>query len=504
MQFVVSLYSSRAIAMPAMRAYEDIETYGTVLVGVSPGKLKTGEPVLPILAANPVIVREISVSRRQSIDASVSIDIYHTGLEIIDKARDDYLRVRIYAAKYDGTDITLLDPVFDGSVVNIASSRGRGIITIDASEYDDRIGSMFPPELITRADFPDAPDLVAGTLSRQIVIGPFQYPIPARQVDRDGRVFYICDPPLSIPPAIVYADGRIVPSDSYNFFAGRMQNSGLEYTGLLFSRPVSEVVGKPVQYVTVSHGHGMRASNAIEALARISGIGVTRRLTALAKEMEGDFPMSILLNKRDNAFSILTKRILPQTPYITRMYLGLVDIVDANFNNSPVAEIQPGNGWISGQIGVSRAGFGDVVNNLQVNVGMTHHGGPALRRPLMQIVRNATNGPYNLRSIASRSQSIYGPRALTIDAGDLLVYWGPNGQPMSPSGERLANYIIQHSAFEGVRYTYACSDDAFTVLSLGDVVELTDPLVAESTVRAMVVRQEFSSAPTITFEHILS
>ncbi|MEM4359334.1 MAG: hypothetical protein QXT45_02270 [Candidatus Bilamarchaeaceae archaeon] len=415
----------------------------------------------------------------------------------------EFLRLAVLLVSVDNSNSgTPITRIFDGVVTDVTSSTNDLSVTISALAWEANMGNAFPSSLFSRADFPDAPSDIVGVYSRQVIIGEFNFPIAVRQIDRQGQVFYVCDPPLRSAPRAVMVGGSFLPPDQYRFIALRTARSGIEFTALVLSKPVSEFSSGLIPVVSVVGGVGMRHDDAISIIVQHQGLRVGSSLKYAISRLSSDFPMSVLLNKRDNGMEILLSRLFPQTVFVPMIRNGALEVIDPDPLSDPVLSLRRGYGLI-GRTKFEQQGFREVVNSVQVNCGMTHYGGQALRRPLVQVVRGPTSGPRHITSIASKSASTYGYRFVEIDGGDLAVQFSPGGAPLrSVSGEMLAERIILLSSFEGYIYEYAVTWDLINYLELGDIVYLTDPDIGLFNKKFMVVRKVYSNDPSIAFQRV--
>lgn len=388
-----------------------------------------------------------------------------------------------------GIDLEDAYPLMAGSIVDGVPDRETGGVELTLEDGDTRRQVPFPPgqQTITLDDFPDAPDLVVGQARRQTLFGPFPYPIPAIQIDREGKRWYLCEPAVVAAPLhfqvggieVRGADRPVVTTATLGSDPNRT------YTQLVFRQPVRQagLIGA----VTASGGVGFATSTPLRTLlVDIGGYPLSRRAELEIGRMERRFNFSVFLNNSSNVMDIVQQRLLPQTDCVLTQHLNQVDLLRLL---APSAQRRIGIGtgfWsrVREQQPLTRTE--DVYNVIEVKY----------RRTVLPVTsdilsRNAYvidanyGGP--IGALVAASQKRYGRRLLSLEAAD-LVESGSGGLPLGVV--ELAETTAQLTAFPHRRYVYDAIWSSGMSFARNDTALVTDEARGLSDTPMRVVRRE--------------
>lgn len=457
--------------------YDFIITISTRNVSIDAGRGR-------IVSFSPGLIEPVSLTRSISrIDARAEIasaNLHLWGVSFTNKAFYDSggsgWRVRIDYG-YDGASLSELVPIFDGYIDEINITPGvHDILRITAVEGLGKVGIEFPGAKFSFAEFPHAPHWVVDSLARTVIIGPVPEMVMCVPISADGRTYYICEPPLTIPPRAVYVGHT--RTQNYKIETFRTAVTGVPFSAVVFPKPVYDVTREFSTIVSVSGGYGVSYTDPVSFLASYIGLQLSGRAKYLSSLLKGDFPLSIMVNESTDVLSLIMERIMRQTPYLATFFLSMLDVIDLSYTdlNMPVMDLSYGSGLVGYASDSSKSSsFGSVVNSVEIKAGMTHYGNGSSSLPIMRILFDAYNGPREIRAIAAASQAIYGRRFLSVDAPDLYVEVNESGIPIrSKSAEKLAAFIIRSRAFQAVTYSYFVNSYVAFRSRLGDMFLLTD------------------------------
>lgn len=428
-------------------------------------------PFWPLLGAWPAIQRRYWPHERRAEISAVDLDILaEAGLTsaLLDQGGGQGATGRVDLWT-DGIDLADVQPLLAGHVVGTPSlPRRTGGTGVRIADGDPDKTAMLPPGPITRAEWPDAPEDVAGIVQRTIIVGPFPERVPCAQIDATGRQWYVCDPACSVQPQRCWVNGV---EQRTGWTAERAETpSGLSYSRIVFAQPASQLGAAPVS-VDCGSGIGLREDGAIPLLLSLGGYALTARASALLDVLRRQFDLSVLLNAQGDVWQIVRDRLGAQTPYVLTQHLGAVDVLDA-YGTTPTWTVGVGTGLIGRMDAADTETDTDaVVNALEVACGRDAAAGV----PLARVYRDATHGPAASRTRCHKSQTLYGRRYKRLDAADLTVEYDAFGRVVgSAAGERLADAMLNRHCFPWRALSYLADWWPGVLFEPGDCIRLTD------------------------------
>lgn len=347
-----------------------------------------------------------------------------------------------------GTDLEDSMTLASGTVDPNWASDGGSIDINVTDEYDGVLAQYpFPTEKIDVADFPFVPDYIAAKQPRLTIHGPLEYLIQCSQIDRLGRVFYICEPPMKIPPNRFYInDIEITDKVPFKVLTGQTASSEVPYTLVEFTRP-------PVDYGYIgalfcSGGFGGNPNHPItEILNFIPNLKLApSALSAINKIERGSvFDVYSLYTSGEDPISVLEQRLLPQVNMAGAWMRGAYNIFDLSKNNSYSTMTVGGNLLYEIDKEDSITSIDNVYNSIEVKYRTTNTNPPDDATYGLHRVVIDENTLGAIGRLLQRSQSYYGKRHLVVEASDVYkkVY-----------AERLAKEIAKITAFKHKNYYY--------------------------------------------------
>lgn len=365
------------------------------------------------------------------------------------------------------------------------SSRAEGVEIAVTDGDPDRVVE-YPPGPITRAEFPDAPDHVAGRAQRQVILGRYGVQVPCHQVDADGLVYYVHEGQAATGPVQAFNFGALV-SQPFRVETRRSAASGAPYTALVFAAKPTTPDGL-VPALSCSGGTATVEGHPIETLlARVGGYRLTPRAAQLLRE--SPFAQDVLLNRRGDVRRIVAEQIIPQTDLVIAFRHGMIDMLSLSAIGSET-RLGIGTGLLyrhARQDGESAAS--EVINAFELRCGRSGNGGG-----LVTIRRDVGHGSAAIRDVLAQSQSTWGRHAAEWDASDLAAYRDSGGALFCPAGELLGDVLARQHAAPWRPHGYRASWLEGMALELGQRVLLTDP--AESLDDAACVVSSREVTPT--------
>ena len=415
-----------------------------------------------------------------AVDVTISADA-HLPAALVSATQATY-RLDLW---FPGTTLTDVVPAMAGTLIGAPTVQADGSVRVALVDGTPAVQKQFPAGVIAAEDFPSAPQGIVGNRPRQTVFGPFPTRLLCVPLDSDGVHFYVCDPPASVKPALVYIDGRQL-DDAQALIEDATARTGYDYTVLTLKRPSEE--SGPLGEVAVSHGIGIDAVGVIEGLAAYAGILTDAVSQAYLRRLDLLFPMSALLNASADAWELIRDRFAPQTDCAAYMRLGQMRLL-------PVRPVSGRYFTLGGNL---RARELDVTqptwvlaNDIIVRAGRDHAGSSeSTGAPLLTIRRSAESGSMAMQQLARRSMTKYGRLSLPpVDALDLQVHDSLDGQARSAAAERLADTLLMTHALAPQLWRYqALWADGLSV-EVGDGAFLTDENEGLDEEPAIIVRQ---------------
>lgn len=452
-------------------------------------------PYWPTLMNWPVIVREFSPHERRApvsrIDVKLSRDAGFP-LSTVLPATVPFVTARLDLWT-PGLTLEEALPRLAGPISAGKPDWETGGVTITIEDGDTQSEVPFPPgqQTIDLGNFPQAPDLVVGRARRQIIFGPFPYPIPATQIDREGRRWYLCDPALSAPPTAFQVGGVPVTGiDRPTVAVGHMAADPTRtYTQLVFPQPIKQagLIGA----VTASGGVGYPTTSAAVTLLRdIGGYALTAHAKLELDRVGRDFDFSVFLNNSSNVLDIVEKRILPQTDLVMTQHLNQIEVFRL-LGETQTQKIGMGEGfWNRVPMEEPLTSSLDVWNAIEVKYRRTVL--PMVSTILSRnayVVDKDYGGP--IGHLLTQSQKRYGRRFLSLEAAD-LVEAGEDGLPLGVV--RLAELTAQLTAMSHRRWAWDAIWSRGLDIEIGDRWLVTDPARGLTETPMRCVRTELQPA----------
>lgn len=399
--------------------------------------------------------------------------------------------------------MTLADarPWMAGPVTAASEEDRRGGVRITIEDGDTLRSVPFPAGNLTvdSADFPDAPDMVLGQARRQVIFGPFPYPIPCIPISKDGRRWYLCEPAVEAVPTSVQIGGVDVDEkDRPVVSVGHLATDPSQtFTELVFPASVSSLglYGN----VTASGGVGLPVDSAPVTLLRdVGGYRLSPRAERDLLRVAQDFNFSVFQNKQAPVLDLVRDRILPQTDLMLTLHLGRVETYRLGDDGGRRVRLALGEGLVAfvpqtREQGTSETAYNAIEVKFRRNILLLSPTGTLMRDAI--VVDANYGGP--IGAMLARSQDRYGRRPLTIEAPD-IVDEASGGVPASVVA--LGELTAVLAAFPPRPLTYDATWDVGEALDLNARVELTDLAQGVNATPARLVRTELlATGPRLTF-----
>lgn len=394
-------------------------------------------------------------------------------------------------------------PLLGGPVTgSVNQPRREGPVRLGVTDGDPDLEVRYPPGPLTRADFPDAPDWVWNQEFRQTLLGAGierMYLIP---IDREGRRFYLCDPPMLLPPTRIEKGKKFDEPGAQIYGASVFEGvtpTGWRYTGVELEEPLREVASLD-QNLYASGGFGLAAENPVDFLLKQAGILLTPRARQLLPALTRDFPLSVWLDDQEEGVQTTVHNLLAQTAYVGTWQRGRFDLIPLQ-RHAPEISVALGRELLfrlaqqEPETSITR-----VWNAFEVRVGRSGASGEAL----YTVFRDSSHGPARMQALCRRSEQLYGRRFTAIEAPDLEIEWheGTFADPKgSPAAERYADSLVRMHAM--VHTPHAYKADWLTALSvdLGWRAKLTDTRESLSDTKTRVVGLRYQpDGPEVTLQ----
>lgn len=376
-----------------------------------------------------------------------------------------------------GVSLEQTIPLLAGPISSATNDRPTGGIRITLDDGDTERHVQYPPgdATISLDDFPDAPDMVVGTARRQTIFGPFPDPIPAIQISKDGRRWYLCEPACVAAPYTFQIGGVEVGSlDRPSVRTARLASDpSRTYTEIVFPDGAGQSALQG--WVTAGGGIGLATDSIPLTLLRdIGGYRIGAQAERDLLRVAGQFDFTVLLRNSGNVYEVVRDRILPQTDLVLTQHLNEITTLQLNGLTSD-GRLAVGQGiWQRVDQEQSRATSDDVWNVIEVLYRRSYlsvdPNSPLTRSAY--VVDSDYGGP--IGSLLAESQRLYGRRELRIEAADLIT--GPHGG--LPLGVvRLAETTATLSAMPARPVVYDLTWQAGLSLDLNDRRQITDSVL---------------------------
>lgn len=381
-------------------------------------------PFWPYILNWPEIVLSFSPTERDAPTASADVSI---------SAQADFPRVDTspgspngYHARLDlwtdGIDLDDVIALVEGPVVNLkgASDSAAVQVTVDDGLAYDRAwptGELF----ITSGNFPNAPDAVIGKAPRQTIFGPITVPIPCHPIDQEGREFYFCDPPASIPPDRFYENGALTSKRVTTVPVSFPQDTAFKYTKVVFDEPV-DLAGGYLGVVSAQGGYGIAVDPISTFLETIGGYELTQEAKKQIEAIKGTFNFSAFFNSRGSVLEIVRDRLLPQTDLVLGFQRGRIHLYRL-FEETRAPRMGVGQG-LRGLVSTPRdfADLEGIYNVIEISYQRNISSEIASVPITRSVITQAPETPGKVGKYLTRSQDAFGRRELpdAIVAADLV------------------------------------------------------------------------------------
>lgn len=417
-----------------------------------------GYPFWPLLSEWPVVTYRIAPEERRFETPQVDVRVIPHSFFPNDALKPGSAismmgRIDLWTPN---TSLDTVIPLVQGPVIAASRQRRGGGISFTIRDGEPSEDVDFPANELTftREDFLNAPEDVIGRARRLIIMGPFPYPIPAVQIDAEGRLFYLMEPPVSGEPTEFYVGGnkleRDFPSVKTMSFPNQPER---KFTALEFRESVNQT--SFFGDVSAAGGLGIMTTSPIMLLLRdVGGYELTGQAESLLNATQKQFTGSALFNQGAKVLEIVRERLLPQTTLAMTFRMGRIHAVDLGGVGSD-RQIAVGQGlrWRIQNETTSLDSANDVYNIIVVkyNRTITSVLSNPMRRGLF-VLDEKYGG--SIGSILAASQHEYGRRVLEIDAAD--IYENDDDGDTPESVRQLGELEARLHAYEHRKFTYDC------------------------------------------------
>lgn len=460
-------------------------------------------PFPGLLTGWPAVAREISPEQRRapvsSIDLGLTADARFPHEAVgPNNPPAVWARLDLYCPGIPLADVL---PLLAGPVTAASATDRRGGVRITVEDGDTQRSVDFPAGQLTvdLGDFPDAPDLVIGQARRQVIFGPFPYPIPCIPISKDGRRWYLCEPAIAATPTSIQIGGaEVAEKDRPIISIGRLASDpSRTFTELVFPASVSSLglYGS----VTASGGVGLPVDSApITLLRDIGGYRLSARAERDLLRVAQNFNFSVFQNKNAPVLELVRDRILPQTDTMLTLHLNKIETFRLGDQDGRRVRLALGQGLSAFVPQPNERGTSETVWNafevkFRRNVLLLTPSGTLTRDA--HVVDADYGGP--IGALLERSQKRYGRRFLSIEAAD-LVDEASGGVPASVID--LGELNARLAAFPPRPIVYDVPWDVGVGLDLITPALLTDSDQGMDDTPVRVVAQELrATGPRLTF-----
>lgn len=451
----------------------------------------------------PSLLREITPEERRAPVASTQLALTAAAAfprEAVgpNSPPSVWCRIDVYLP---GMDLVDAMPWMAGPVTAASEEDRRGGVRLTVEDGNTLRSIQFPAGQLTVeiGDFPDAPDMVLGQARRQMIFGPFPYPIPCIPISKDGRRWYLCEPAVdAIPTSIQIGGVEVAEADRPIVSVGRLASDPSQtFTELVFPESVANLglYGN----VTASGGVGLPVDSApITLLRDIGGYALSPRAERDLLRVAQDFNFSVFQNKQAPVLELVRDRILPQTDLMLTLHLNRVETYRLGSTDGRRVRLALGEGLVAfvpqpREQGTSETAYNAIEVKFRRNILLVSPTGTLTRDAI--VVDASYGGP--IGDLLARSEKRYGRRPLTIEAPD-IVDETTSGVPESIVA--LAELTAVLAAFPPRPITYDATWEVGLSLDLNAEAELTDPAQGLDATPVRVVRIELlPTGPRLTF-----
>jgi len=224
-------------------------------------------------------------------------------------------------------------------------------------------------------------------------------------------------------------------------------------------------------FITCSGGEGLRlpAHPALVLLEQYGQYRVERGSRDLL--LSSDIDSSILVNASDNVLTIVKDRILRQTPYIGGFRQGefVVQGLDAIPFSMP---LEVGiNLFDSDDAEGGQTDLESVYNAIEITYQRNIFSQSLIDVSRQVYALDSRSATGTLATKLRQSEYLYGRRFLRIDFPDVIA----NDLSVPAVIPKVAEQMLNLSAFQRQKYTYPCDIDLALTLPFNAVTTLTDP-----------------------------
>jgi len=443
------------------------------------------KPFWPWLQSWPTVTKEFAPQERRASISETTVQVLADSritARLIDRGGGQKMTARIDLVPLDanGRPMVTLEhvyPLMGGKVSAVQYDRRTGGCSLTITDGDPDVVQVYPPGPITRQDFPDAPPWVVDVNYRRVIVGPFPERLICVQIDRERKVFYLCDPPATLPPTRFQKGGVELPSGLRHEIR---QGPNFRYSAIVSDVAADELLPGVTAEVSCSGGVGINDKNVFELLlSEQQGLQLSANAKMLLSTFNRDFGMGVTFDGQSDVLSLIRNRIQGQTPFCFTLARNQVDLLRLN-GVTPTRRLGVGTGLLFRLDKQDpETSVNSVFNAIEVRAGRDQFASSSTTgaAPLIRIYRDSTHGTAAIRHLCRKSEQLFGRRFLAIDANDLGVIVNSAGQVIGcPSGEILADLVVKLSAMPHRRHGYQM---AYWYAGLGlnwnDRVSLTDP-----------------------------
>lgn len=434
-------------------------------------------PFWPLLGTFPTVAYRFSPQERRAEVPSAQIDILPgSGLteDILDNHSGQAVTIRIDKWTH-GVTLDNAICLLAGRVDSPQESPFRnGRVRFTAVDGDPRNAREYPPGLITRESFPDAPLHVLDQDTITSILGRAPERIICKPISLDRRTWLYCSPPATVHPNRIEKGGVVL---RYGYrTVDLVTPNGIGYTAVVFDNPVDQYTEGIDDTVSASGGTGLTSRNALAYLMDYAGLQWSSESKAELSRLDRDFPLSILVDQQtDSVLDLIRDRLIPQTPFTFTFRNGKGHLIRCGAD-VPEVPVGIGSNLITrlGEQGQDTS-LESVFNAVEVRCGRDQYASTAGPVALWRAYRDQHHGAPDVRSLCAKSERLYGRRFLAFDANDLAVNLTENGVPVScPGGEYMADLLIRQHALPRRSHRYLASMHLGLSLELNWRVSLTD------------------------------
>lgn len=455
------------------------------------------------IAAWPDLSREITPEERRAPVSTTQLSLTADAAFPRDAVGPNsppsvWARIDLYCP---GMDLSEARPWMAGPVTAASEEDRRGGVRLTIEDGDTLRSVQFPAGQLTIdvGDFPDAPDMVIGQARRQVIFGPFPYPIPCIPISKDGRRWYLCEPAVeAVPTSIQVGGAEVAEKDRPVISVGHLATDpSRTFTELVFPVGVSSLglYGN----VTAAGGVGLPVDSAPLTLLRdIGGYEISPRAERDFLRVAQDFNFSVFQNKQRPVLEFVRDSILPQTDLMLTLHQHRVETFRLGEDQSRRVRLALGQGLVAfvpqpREQGTSETAYNAIEVKFRRNVLLLAPNGTLTRDAI--VVDASYSG--RIGDLLARSEKRYGRRPLTLEAAD-IVDETTGGVPTSVVA--LAELTAVLAAFPPRPITYDVTWDVGMAMDLNERAALTDADQGLDDTPVRLVRTDLlATGPRLTF-----